>query len=65
MAVGHTIWAAIQSRIHKRSLDMDAPKKEWRRECQAHKKVHVRTVEHSVTAIGARIDAHFLFSGLR
>ena len=59
MAVGRTIWAAIQSRIHKRPLDMDAPEKEWRREDGAHKKVHLRTVEYSVTAIGARIDAHF------
>ena len=40
---------------------MDAPEKEWRRVGQAHKKVHLRTAEYSVTAIGARIDAHFLF----
>ena len=37
----------------------NAYKKEWRREGQAHKKVHLRTVEHTVRAIGARYWCSF------
>jgi len=40
---------------------VDASRKEWRREDGAHKKAHLQTVEYSVKAIGAGIDAHFLF----
>ena len=50
---------ARQSYIIDNLLVRDASKKEWRREDGAHKKVHLQTVEYSVKAIGAGIDAHF------